>query len=98
MIYIGAHINSNPNYLLESAKLVFETGGNLVQIFVDPLIVSTKKNNDYNEFIKFIKKNKMKIIVHASYTINLSRDWDQYSAGIQQFILEINAAYILGAA
>jgi deoxyribonuclease IV len=96
MSYIGAHITSNPKYLLESAQWLHEKGGNLVQIFVDPSRVA-QKITEYNEVKKFIKHNNMKIIVHASYTINLSKDWDQYSASIQLFISEINAAYELGA-
>lgn len=96
MVYLGAHINSNPKQLLDSTKHILNIGGNLIQIFVDPLQVSNK-TSEYNDFKKFIKNNDMKFIVHASYTINLSRDWDQYSAGIQQFILEIGAANKLGA-
>lgn len=96
MAYLGAHVSSNPKYLLESTKKIFKLGGNLIQAFVDPLRVS-QGLNEYNEFKKFIKNNKIKFIVHASYTINLSRDYDQYSPGIQQFISEINAANELGA-
>lgn len=96
MSYLGAHISNNPKYLLESTKIILKQGGNLVQIFVDPDRVA-HKSSDYSDFKKFITDNKMKFVVHASYTINLSRDWDQYSPGIHQFISEINAAYDLGA-
>jgi deoxyribonuclease-4 len=95
-MYLGAHISSNPAYLLESAKYILKVGGNLVQIFVDPLLVS-KKSSEYKEFKGFIIKNGIKLIIHASYTINLAREWDEYSTGIQQFIAEINASYELGA-
>lgn len=95
-MYIGTHITSNSQNLLEATQLIFEKGGNLIQIFVDPLHIS-KNIKEYNEFKKFIKNKKIKLIVHASYTINLSRNWDEYSTSIQQFIMEINAANNLGA-
>lgn len=97
MTYIGAHISSDPKYLYESSKYVFENGGNLIQTFIDPLRLSRKREK-YAEFKKFLKQNDMKLIIHASYTINLSKEWDEYSAGVQQFISEINAAYELEAA
>lgn len=102
MSYIGAHIISNPKYLLEATQLIYQKGGNLVQIFIDPLQVGITsrpipEKTGYNEFKKFIKDHQMKFIVHASYTINLARDWEPYSSNIQEFILEVNASYELGA-
>lgn len=94
-MYIGGHINSDPKLLVESARYINDTGGNIVQIFIDPFKVS--KKSEYKEFKKYLIKNKIKLVVHASYTINLSRDWDQYSPSIHQFISEIIAAYKLGA-
>lgn len=95
-MYVGTHIYSNPKTLLQYTKQAFEQGCNLVQIFIDPLGVS-KKSAEYTEFKSFIKNNKMKFVVHASYTINLAREWGEYSASIQQFISQIVAAYDLGA-
>lgn len=44
-----------------------------------------------------IKNYSGKYIVHASYTINLSKNWDEYSIWINQFIKEIEFAHELGA-
>lgn len=96
MPYLGCHIGSKPKNLVNYSKHILDMGGNLVQIFVESNIAFSK-DKQYKEFKKFIKNNKMMLVVHASYTINLSRDWDQYSAGVQQFISEINTAYELGA-
>lgn len=38
-----------------------------------------------------------KYVVHAPYTINLAKDWDEYSIQINQFIREIEIAHELGA-
>ena len=47
-------------------------------------------NGTYYKLLKdYLVKNKMKCVVHASYTINLSKQWDEYSAHIHQFINEI---------
>lgn len=46
MVYLGAHITSNPKYLLESTKRILESGGNLIQTF---------KNVSYKEFRYIIK-------------------------------------------
>ena len=97
MAYIGAHIDSNVKYMTESARIILEGGGNIVQLFVDPLRVSGKKSGEYKEFTDFIRSNKMKFIIHASYVINLSRDTEEHSPSIQLFIAEIVAAYELGA-
>ena len=97
-MYVGAHTSSYFKKLIESAQLIKKTGGNLVQVFVDPIRFSRASHRQYyQDFKKFLTKNDMKCVIHASYTINLSRDWDQYSSWIQQFILEINAAQELGA-
>ena len=97
-MYIGAHIASNPKYLVKSSQIIKENGGNLVQIFVDPFKLTRSPYKEYyNQFKTYIKTNKIKCVVHASYTINLSRDWDLYSGSLQQFILQANAAHELGA-
>ena len=91
-MYIGAHIASNPKYLIESCQNIIDNGGNLVQIFVLP-----QRIEEYDNFKKFIKSSKIKLIVHASYSINLARESDEYSPSVLQFIAEIECAYDLGA-
>jgi deoxyribonuclease-4 len=40
---------------------------------------------------------KGKYVVHASYTINLAAEWDEYSVPVNQFIKELEIAHELGA-
>ncbi|AYV80944.1 MAG: apurinic endonuclease [Harvfovirus sp.] len=89
-MYVGAHGSGNK----ASAQIIKDHGGNLIQIFVNSLRTSY---SEYLELKKFLEDNQMKCVVHASYTINLSRDWDQYSGWIQQFIMEISLAHQVGA-
>lgn len=46
---------------------------------------------------KINKKYKQKYVVHASYMINIARNWDEYSPWIIQFIHEIELAHKLKA-
>jgi len=89
----GIHIDSRIEHLIESTKLCINNGGSIIQLFVDP----DKDINIYLKFKDFLIKNKIKCVVHASYTINLSRDWDDYSPWIHQFIAQINLAHTIGA-
>ncbi len=62
----GVHIDSSYDTLLEEVNRVKKIGGNFIQLFV---------NNNYNyaKLNNFLKDNNMKCVVHASYTINLSK-------------------------
>jgi len=66
----------------------------IIQIFVDPFV---KNKTVYEDIKKFLVQNNMMCVVHASYTINLAKSWDEYSWWIKQFILEIEASSIVGA-
>ena len=90
----GVHINSDPNNILDEIDFVKKIGGNMVQLFVDPLY---KNQQIYTEFKNKLQKNNMKCVVHASYTINLASHWDQYSWSIKQFINEIELAHSINA-
>lgn len=57
---------------------------NIIQVFVP---YRNKKNNSY----------KGEYVVHASYTINIAKKWDEYSSWIIQFIHEIEMAHKLNA-
>lgn len=96
--YIGTHISSRIDYLIQSTQYIMDNGGNLIQIMVDPLKGQEKKYRKmYTEFRDFAKKNEIQIVVHASYIINLARKWDSYSPSIRQFIDEIKLANFIGA-
>lgn len=85
-MYIGTHIRED----IDSAKYIYDNGGNFIQLFVNSSV-------KYNDLKKFLEQHQMKCVVHASYSINLAKEWDQYSGWIQQFILEITLAHQIGA-
>lgn len=91
---IGAHIDSNYDNIIKEAKRIKNYGGNIIQLFVDPLC---KDKKTYLELNKFLKEHNMLCVVHASYTINLASSWNEYSSPIKQFIQEIQVAEIIGA-
>lgn len=91
---IGIHIDSTPDDLIKSATEAYKFGATIVQLFVNN---SIKDTHIYDDFNNFLKSHKMKCVVHASYTINLSQNWDSYSWWIQQFIDEIKLASKVGA-
>ncbi len=57
----GSHIDSNINDLIINTEKIKSFGGNLVQIFVDPLNKKNNKYNKYNEFKIYLDKNKIKL-------------------------------------
>ena len=95
MTLIGSHINSNLESIINDTQRVYNNGGNLVQLFVN--ISSKKAKLYYKKFNNFLIINKIKCIVHASYTINCAQNWDYYSWWINQFIMEIHIANDIGA-
>ena len=80
---IGIHIN-DINYIYKSNKKIF-------QIFINEKISNDKK------FINHIKNNDIIIIVHVSYSINLSKNWSPNSSHILQLINEIKYAHKIGS-
>jgi deoxyribonuclease-4 len=90
----GIHINSTVTSLLDEAKRAKDIGATIIQLFVDPL---TKYADIYSQFKDYLQANKMKCVVHASYMINLSRQWDDYSSHINQFISQIEWSHKIGA-
>jgi deoxyribonuclease-4 len=81
---IGIHVNNN---IVDAKENINISKCNILQLFVP-----SNKNS-----ITGIKNYNGKYVVHASYTINLARDWDEYSIWINQFIKEIILAYQLNA-
>jgi deoxyribonuclease-4 len=88
----GLHINSNVNTLNDELKKYDNL--KCLQLFVN---INHKYKSQYDEFKSLAIKNKVNIIVHLSYTINIAQNWDQYSWWITQLIMEIKLAYNIGA-
>lgn len=98
----GAHVHTDttkPDTLIKAAKEVKKAGGDLIQIMLS-LPVSNNDRVDKNDLD--IVKNKLqemnvKVVIHASYTYNLARNWDRNSAWIQDLETEIRYADRVGA-
>ena len=86
---IGMHIKSDINNI-NLSKFFHKI--NIIQLFVNFSI----KKNTYEKFSKFLK-HKIECIVHSSYTINLSRDWNEYSWWVKYILHEFEIANILNA-
>lgn len=85
-ILVGTHVETDKEII--NAK---NAGATIVQLFAP-------SNNGTLKKIKYLLiKYNLKCIVHASYSINLAKTWDEYSWWIVQFIIEIENASRLGA-
>jgi deoxyribonuclease-4 len=94
---IGIHIDSNPDKLLSETERVYKMNGRIIQMFVNTSNNNNKIISIYKKLNKLLIKKNMKCVVHISYTINCSQNWNEYSWWILQFIIEINQANIIGA-
>lgn len=93
MALFGAHINSNINEISKEIIKIKNFGGTLIQCFIN--IKYNKK--DYESIKKDLISNNVKLVVHASYTINIAQDWSEHSWWLKQFLHEIELAEYLGA-
>lgn len=68
---------------------------NLIQTFLSATTDYT--TNKYTNVIKCIQNNNISIVVHSSYSINLSKEWYTHSWWINQLIGEIEKAVFFDA-
>ena len=92
MSLIGVHIKHIDDII--NARQYYKNI-TLMQIFVSATINYNDKK--YKHVIKYLKKKKIKIVVHGSYAINLAKRWTDSNWWIQQFIGEIEGSAQLGA-
>lgn len=95
MSLIGVHIDNILDIVNILAKNKLYENIDLVQTFVNATTDYTDKK--YDKVKKHILERNIKISIHASYSINLSKQWNENDWWIQQFINEINAAHTLNA-
>lgn len=79
MYYIGAHIKKESGSLLNTIKIIHNANGNALQLFVSNPRSSKSPNLDVykqmtDDVKEFCLKNNFKLIIHASYTINLAKE------------------------
>jgi deoxyribonuclease-4 len=82
---VGTHISS-----LNEINKAYESGATIVQLFAP----NHKEENNYKHELN---KYNLKSVIHISYSINLAKEWDEYSWWIVQFIKEIESAHKLNA-
>lgn len=90
MSLIGIHISD----IMEIDSIVWKNI-KLFQFFVSP--TTDYRGEKYKKVLKYIKNNKIQLLVHASYSINIARNWESSDSMVQQFITEINKCSNIGA-
>lgn len=86
--WIGIHLDLvNP---VDSLRVADKFGANVVQFFVH--VNKPYSQSDADKFVKYLTKNKMKAIIHSSYTHNIARYWDRYSWWVKSIENEIRRA------
>ena len=90
---IGLHIDSTPETLIDEIEKYKNKCG-IIQLFVS----NAKKYKLYYDNLKeSVKKYNLKVSVHISYTINLSKDSTKFTWWIHQMADEIKLAEKIGA-
>ena len=105
-LYIGCH-SSIANGILDSIKYVESIGGNALQIFMGSKLQSSikykhkfKDQNEIDEIKTYVSNNKICLIIHAIYTINLCK-FPSSSGRIkyahQNILYDLKYGYMIGA-
>lgn len=95
MSLTGVHISHIDDIIQVISKDSHFKDIDLIQIFVTATINYSDKK--YVDVLKYLGKKKIKLVVHGSYSINLSKQWSDSDWWIQQFIGEIEGSAQLGA-
>lgn len=98
---LGAHVSISDG-LLNAAKLLHKNKGNILQIFLSSprtrkMTIKNKSDKDIKEFVDYIKKNNITLVIHSSYLLNIAKDWDKRSWSINNLITELEYADKMGA-
>jgi deoxyribonuclease IV len=95
MSLIGVHVENIHDIVNILEKNIIYKKLGLVQIFVSA--TTNYKDIKYKNIKSHMETNDIRLVIHASYSINLSRRWTNNDWWIQQFINEIYASHDLGA-
>ena len=90
MSLIGVHISD----ILDIDSITWKDV-KLFQFFVSPTI--DYHSEKYKKILKYISNNNIRILVHASYSINIARNWEPSDSMVQQLIAEIQKSHEVGA-
>jgi deoxyribonuclease-4 len=97
---IGRHINASYDFVSAPAY-AHRIGCNMMQIFLgNPQKNSNRvrSNKELNGFAEQLTSNKMKLVIHGSYAINLCHppSSSKYKASVRALIKELDMATIIG--
>ena len=98
-MYFGAHIDVSKD-IIKEVRRIKGNGGNIVQLFLTTpgnRLTAKKHEPILKKFKDYIKTNNMKCVVHASYILNLSKDWDKHSWWLKNLQLELEYANKINA-
>jgi deoxyribonuclease IV len=94
MSIIGIHV-SNIFDIIRTIKENPELNQiNLIQLFVNA--TTNYADKKYSRELEYIKNHKIRLVIHGSYTINLSKRWSSTDWWIRQFIGEIESTNQIG--
>lgn len=97
---IGRHINVTFGFIT-SPEYARELGCNIMQIFLgapQQVISKPRTEKELVGISKELKRNKMKLIIHGSYTINLCHPKKSklFHTSVKSLIQDLNAAHVIG--
>lgn len=95
MSLIGVHIDNIHELEDILEKNPIYKNMKIIQVFVNA--TTNYKDKKYKAIKLYMKTNDIKLVVHASYSINLARRWTDIDWWIQQFVGEIIASDELDA-
>jgi deoxyribonuclease-4 len=77
--HIGAHIKKESGSLLKTIQIIQQNDGNALQLFVsNPRSAQIPNMQVYkelaNDLLDYCKKTNFKLVIHSSYTVNLSKE------------------------
>lgn len=98
MIRIGTHLSFNLDSYQNDFKKVLKNKTNVIQIYLANIINSKKLNKiNIQQISDFIKKNKIELYIHSSYTVNIAKQWNKYSWWVSLLLAEFDLAHKIGA-
>ena len=104
-LFLGIHLNSNHfTTILDALKKTLKYGGNVLQIYMGSKQLTTLREkiklsqNEIIEIKNFIKKNNIKLFIHAILRLNYCYDpySKKYQWGLDNLIYDMNMCYKLG--
>lgn len=108
-LYLGAHINREKT-ILKTMEAITKNGGNCLQLFAsNPRSTALVSLDNYlsiaDDIREYEAKHNFKTVIHASYTINLARDFKngkravpiEDCAWIQLLLHELYISHLIGS-